>query len=396
MSKIVRSGHHPVGFSRLGIASQCPAFRRESEGLADIPTPASRHGDLLHEAVAIRDPTLIPESRGSDRRAYDSYIEFVEGKIEEISGTRYREIGRQPELTLPLRDHSGTEISYGTLDLLVLLGVDATEPEEPIFCIIFEAKFGHQGVIRQPDTELQVRAQCLAALQEYQTAVAAWGFAHNPFGPTTWDVLIPRREANENLTQIHGIIKDTYSGTPSYTPGAACEYCPAAGRCQFAREFAVEEIREHLPGVVASDGDYHVTDGDRLLEFRALCRDRKKVLESILNEIDRAAIPAIERGEISGWRTQYKRRATIEPGGHEKARDYLAVHAPAVLGELDRQLRHFWGPKQLQDAYRAAVPSQSSTMAKKITRGYLEAAGCLQYKSDKKPTIIKQKERANE
>lgn len=373
--------HHPVGFSRLGIASQCPAFRREAEGIESIASRASEHGDLLHRASAAEDVMLIPRQDGLDQAMYYRHREFVEERTFEYLSTGREMIDHFHEVTLTLARQNGDDLTYGTLDELIVL---AKPGQQPDVGLVFELKSGHSGKIREPDASLQVEAQAAAAFQAYPTLGAVHTFCHNPFQDTVHDRLWARRELPVMLADIEGIVDKTLAEQPSYGPGAACEYCPAVVKCEKAASYALAPVEEVLPGVVERGDDYEITDPQSLAEHYMRWEAQLKILKRVTDRANRILAPAIERGDVPGYRATRRRPLRIRD--HEKARDILEREFPGVSAGLDRVVRNTWRLGTVEQL----IEEIGGKPARKRARGLLCEEGCAEHVVNAKATIYKE------
>lgn len=262
--------HHPVGFSKLGMASLCPASIVEgTRGTTRTGGKGASQGTALHRALETDD-----ESELSDfgKRLLDTYRETVGEKIQAI-GRKVTGTEREVRKTI---QYGGEELTFGWLDELYHFAGGY---------LVADLKGHPTGYLPPTATRWQLMAGCVAVLQNDANAKGAIGVAIAPAGPTVYEVRVKQTEVPGLVTEIKGIVDGAMSADPAYNPGyEQCRYCPGLATCRAASKVMERVSTEDAQtGVIMTpDEMYSISNQDAFSALVNHAMVAKRAAESCL------------------------------------------------------------------------------------------------------------------
>ena len=286
---------------------------------ADIPEPpSSPAAEAGTNAHALAEWILLGNEESAwtgpeveDRPKLDSYLDFVS----DLTGLGF-EVLVEEKLDLRAYIPEG----FGTSDMI------AYDPETQMLYVA-DLKYGMRFV--DPTGNPQLMTYGLGALELFPDAVNVILTIVQPRvgDGAPWHYLISADELREwGESVLRPTAKVAWEGTDvTFSPGAACHWCKAAGVCKPFAEYSVGKAREAFAEAQKFDADDYKLSPQ---EIGDLIAEGAKVA-AWLDAIKASAYQSLERSEpIPGWK--------LVPGKNKRSWGNLTgAQAAAVEAEID-------------------------------------------------------------
>jgi len=258
--------HHEYGPSGLGLLERCTGSHSAQALAEDRDSEAAAEGRLLHSLVPYDTP--IPETVSIDQ-------EGLVDRCRQILAT-YMETGWSDieyERRVTLRDTDGSEINFGTVDVLI---------RYPDHTVIIDWKFG-RVIVPSAETNIQLANYAAAIMQELgQDRCIGVVYQPRSTEPPTEYVFSDAATIASNIKYLIQREKNQkLAGLYVYIPGDWCRGCRALSTCN--------AVRSELPNNSYGKHNPPIQPADTLAEFRR-ARLAERYGRSAIDEIKRAIV----------------------------------------------------------------------------------------------------------
>ncbi len=218
------ANHAQYSPSKLSNTEKCPCYRTDNTLRKQSGLAAANEGTLIHEAVELKDPSLLDSK--DQLYAYTCCDEYEKKLIASCPGRH--EIRRECKLTLK-------GLTYGTADLLII------DPINKIIHIV-DWKMG-QIAVDHAEHNLQLHAYGAAALERFPSFKGVHLHVVSPRVPDYTDACFNRELLENTRVRIKQIIHDAADPFKKPRGGEHCAFCTNKPRCPVMNEAAIAVTR---------------------------------------------------------------------------------------------------------------------------------------------------------